>query len=59
LHDWRQLGCGPAYLKLGKAIRYPIDVVKAFTMDAWVTSTSAQSILEAPPTKADIGKNFW
>jgi len=30
LQDWRRKGTGIAYLKLGKAIRYPLDVVEAY-----------------------------
>ncbi len=43
LQDWRQRGCGPSYLKLGKAVRYPSDSVEAFVTKALVTSTSMQS----------------
>jgi len=28
LQDWRRKGTGPAYLKLGKAIRYPQEIVE-------------------------------
>lgn len=30
LQDWRRKGTGPAYLKLGKAIRYPHEIVEKF-----------------------------
>ena len=30
LQDWRRKGTGVAYLKLGKAIRYPQEVVEKF-----------------------------
>jgi predicted site-specific integrase-resolvase len=30
LQDWRRKGTGPAYLKLGKAIRYPHEVVEKY-----------------------------
>lgn len=30
LQDWRRKGTGVAYLKLGKAIRYPHDIVEKF-----------------------------
>lgn len=41
LQDWRQRGCGPSFLKLGKAVRYPSDSVDAFVAKALVSSTSA------------------
>lgn len=41
LQDWRQRGCGPSYLKLGKSVRYPSDGVDTFIANALVTSTSA------------------
>ncbi len=41
LQDWRQRGCGPAYLKLGKSVRYPSEGVDVFVEKALVTSTSA------------------
>ncbi len=30
LQDWRRKGTGVAYLKLGKAIRYPHEIVEKF-----------------------------
>jgi hypothetical protein len=30
LQDWRRKGVGPEYLKLGKAIRYPNDVIEKY-----------------------------
>jgi len=30
LQDWRRRGTGVGYLKLGKAIRYPRDVVERY-----------------------------
>jgi len=30
VQDWRQRGCGPSYLKLGKAVRYPTEQVEAY-----------------------------
>jgi hypothetical protein len=33
LQDWRRLNKGIAYLKIGKAVRYPIDIVEKFEID--------------------------
>lgn len=33
LQDWRRKGVGVAYLKLGKAIRYPHEVVEQYEHD--------------------------
>lgn len=33
LQDWRRKGTGVAYLKLGKAIRYPHEIVEKFEAD--------------------------
>jgi hypothetical protein len=30
LQDWRRKGIGPAYLKLGKAVRYPHENVEKY-----------------------------
>jgi hypothetical protein len=30
LQDWRRKGTGPEYLKLGKAIRYPHEVIERY-----------------------------
>jgi len=33
LQDWRRKGTGPHYLKLGKAIRYPHELVEKFELE--------------------------
>ena len=33
LQDWRRKGTGVAYLKLGKAIRYPHEIVTKYEAD--------------------------
>lgn len=30
LQDWRRKGTGPAFLKLGKSIRYPHEIVEKY-----------------------------
>lgn len=36
LQAWRQQGKGPRYLKLSRAIRYPIDAVEEFEASCMV-----------------------
>ena len=36
LQDWRRKGTGVAYLKLGKAIRYPHEIVTKYEADHMV-----------------------
>ena len=33
LQDWRRKGMGVAYLKLGKAIRYPHEIVEKYEIE--------------------------
>ena len=30
LQDWRRKGTGPGYLKLGKSVRYPHEVIEKY-----------------------------
>ena len=30
LQEWRRRGAGPSYLKLGKAVRYPHEIIKIY-----------------------------
>ena len=40
LSRWRQEGVGPAYLKIGKAVRYSPEAIQAYLNDCVVTPTS-------------------
>jgi len=40
LQDWRRRGCGPKYLKLGKAVRYPSSEVETFITKVSTSSTA-------------------
>jgi len=33
LQDWRRKGTGIKYLKLGKAVRYPVEIVEKYEAD--------------------------
>lgn len=44
LQDWRKNGKGPHYLKLGKAIRYPRELVEKYEQEHLMTSTGAAAI---------------
>jgi len=45
LEQWRYLGRGPKYLKLGNAIRYQIETLEAWIADRICESTSAYDSL--------------
>lgn len=40
LQAWRVSGCGPRFLKLGRAVRYDRDQIDAWTASRAVASTS-------------------
>jgi hypothetical protein len=39
LTAWRKRGCGPAFLKLGGSILYPVDELKSFISSCRVVPT--------------------
>jgi hypothetical protein len=43
LQAWRQQGKGPKYLKIGRAVRYPIDSIEQFESKSLISSTSAEA----------------
>ena len=42
LQYWRKAGKGPKYLKIGRAVRYPLDIVENYEADHLVASTSEE-----------------
>ncbi len=44
LQGWRWRGCGPRFLKLGRAVRYRISELDAFVEDGLRSSTSDRGV---------------
>lgn len=40
LNKWRCHGCGPVFIKMGRAVRYRVEDLEAFMSSARLTSTS-------------------
>lgn len=47
LEAWRRLGKGPAFVKLGRAVRYTMEALDAFTRDRTVRNSAEGRMLDA------------
>lgn len=42
LQYWRKVGKGPHYLKIGKSVRYPLELIEKYEAEHLFTSTSSK-----------------
>ena len=52
LRNWRSMRVGPAFVKIGKAVLYPIDELEAWDRKNLVSCRTPRSILDESQEKA-------
>lgn len=47
----RSAGRGPAYVKLGKRVMYPLEAVRRYICENTITPTSAATLIDGTPRR--------